>query len=74
MNNEPWFWISTLLARTDLVRMIGGFNCNISFCEDRDLYFGLSLETPFAYLNKPLAHSDRNATPPARAAALGKCG
>jgi glycosyltransferase involved in cell wall biosynthesis len=58
------FWISTLVARTDMIRRIGGFNPKISFCEDRDLYFRLSLDSPLAYVNAPLARIDRNATPP----------
>jgi len=58
------FWISTLLARTDMIRQIGGFNPSVSFCEDRDLYFRLSMITPLAHVDKPLVCCDRNSTPP----------
>lgn len=58
------FWTSSLLVRTDLIREIGGFNIDISFAEDRDLEFRLSLVTCIAYVNIPLILTDRNPTPP----------
>jgi glycosyltransferase involved in cell wall biosynthesis len=58
------YWMSTLLARADTLRKIGGFNQNISFIEDRDLQFRLSLVTSIAYVNKPLIRTDRTPTPP----------
>ena len=58
------YWMSTLLARADILNRIGGFNRNISFIEDRDLQFRLSLVTPIAYVNKPLIQTDRSPTPP----------
>jgi len=58
------YWISTLLARANTIREIGGFNRNISFIEDRDLEFRLSLVTSIAYVNKPLIRTDRTPTPP----------
>jgi glycosyltransferase involved in cell wall biosynthesis len=58
------FWISTLLARAEAVRQIGGFNPNISFVEDRDIHFRLSLTTGIAYVNKPLIRTDRTPSPP----------
>lgn len=58
------FWISTLLARTDLIRQIGGCDPSISFAEDRDLHFRLSLVTSIAYVNKQLIQSDRTPSSP----------
>jgi len=58
------FWVSSLLVRTDLVRQIGGFSTDISFVEDRDLHFRLSLVTSIAYVNKQLIRTDRNPSPP----------
>jgi glycosyltransferase involved in cell wall biosynthesis len=58
------FWMSSLLATADAVKQIGGFNPDISFVEDRDLHFRLSLVTSVAYVNKPLVRLDRNPTPP----------
>jgi glycosyltransferase involved in cell wall biosynthesis len=58
------FWISTLLARTELLRQIGGFDPKIFFCEDRDLYYRLSLNTLFAYVNIPLVLTDRTISSP----------
>lgn len=58
------FWMSSLLARADTIRQIGGFDPKISFVEDRDLQFRLSLVTSIAYVNKPLIRSDRTPTPP----------
>jgi len=57
-------WLSTLVARTDLVQQIGGFSPDISFVEDRDLHFRLSLVTSIAYVNKPLIRTDRTPSPP----------
>src|SRR5208283_3297783 len=57
------FWISALLARTDLIRRIGGFDPNVHFAEDRDFYFRLSLVTSFAFVNKPLVRTDRSSSP-----------
>jgi cellulose synthase/poly-beta-1,6-N-acetylglucosamine synthase-like glycosyltransferase len=61
------FWMSSLLVRADTVRKIGGFNTDISFVEDRDLHFRLSLVTSIAYVNKPLIRTDRTPTPPGMA-------
>lgn len=58
------FWMSSLLARADTIRQIGGFNPDIFFAEDRDLHFRLSLVTSIAYVNKPLIRTDRTPTPP----------
>jgi len=58
------FWISTLLVRTDTIRQIGGLSPDISFVEDRDLHFRLSLVTSIAYVNKELVVTDRNPSPP----------
>ena len=57
-------WLSTLLARAELVRQIGGFSPDISFVEDRDIHFRLSLVTSIAYVNKPLVRTDRTPSPP----------
>lgn len=58
------FWMSSLLVRAGTIRKIGGFNPDISFVEDRDLHFRLSLVTSIAYVNKPLIRTDRTPTPP----------
>lgn len=54
------FWVSTLLARADLVKQIGGFDPAVSYAEDRDFHFRLSLVTSVAYVNMPLARTDRS--------------
>ncbi len=58
------FWISSLLVRTDIIRQIGGFSPDISFVEDRDLHFRLSLVTSVAYVNRQLIRTDRTPSPP----------
>ena len=58
------FWVSSLLVRADIVRQVGGFSPDISFVEDRDLHFRLSLVTSIAYVNKQLIQTDRNPSPP----------
>jgi len=57
------FWVSTLLARTEVIRQIGGFDAEIPFAEDHDFFFRLSRVTPLVYVNKQLVRSDRSATP-----------
>lgn len=58
------FWVSSLLVRADVIRQIGGFNTEISFVEDRDIHFRLSLVTSVAYVNKTLIRTDRTPSPP----------
>jgi len=58
------FWTSSLLVRSDTIRQIGGFNPYISFAEDRDLHFRLSLVTLVAYVNKQLLRADRTPSAP----------
>jgi len=58
------FWISSLLVRADIARQIGGFSPDISFVEDRDFHFRLSLVTSVAYVNKQLIRTDRTPSPP----------
>lgn len=58
------FWISSLLVRADTIRQIGGLCPDISFVEDRDLHFRLSLVTSIAYVNKQLVRMDRSPSPP----------
>ncbi len=58
------FWISSLLVRTDIARQIGGLSPDISFVEDRDFHFRLSLVTSVAYVNRQLIRTDRTPSPP----------
>jgi glycosyltransferase involved in cell wall biosynthesis len=58
------FWVSSLLVRADIARQIGGFSQDISFVEDRDFHFRLSLVTSVAYVNKQLVRTDRSPSPP----------
>ena len=58
------FWLSTLLVRTDLARHIGAFDAEIQGPEDRDFYFRLALVTSLAFIDMPLARTDRSASPP----------
>ena len=58
------YWVSSLVARADTLRKIHGFNQAISFVEDRDIFFRLSLATSLAYVNKLLIRTDRTPSPP----------
>ena len=58
------FWVSSLLVHADTIRRIGDFNPKISFVEDRDIFFRLSLVTSIAYVNKLLIRTDRTPSPP----------
>ncbi len=52
-------WVQTLIARSDLVRKIGGFDPDLHFAEDYDFLFRLALETAYCYVNQPLAVIER---------------
>ncbi|HWH61579.1 MAG TPA: glycosyltransferase [Terriglobales bacterium] len=51
---------SSLLARTDLARKVGGLNRKLKFQMDTEFMFRLALETDFCYVNKPLVKFDRS--------------
>jgi glycosyltransferase involved in cell wall biosynthesis len=55
-------WVQTLIARTDLIRHIGGFDLELHFAEDHDFLFRLFLMTEQCYVNIPLAIIDRTGT------------
>ncbi len=57
------FFVSSLLVSADLVRCVGGFDPEVSFAEDRDFYFRLSLLTKLAYLDQQLVNADRTSSP-----------
>ncbi len=52
-------WLQTLLARTDLIRRMGGFDRDLHFAEDQDFLFRLALITNYCYVNIPLVSIDR---------------
>ena len=56
-------WVQTLIARTNLIRQIGGFDLELHFAEDHDFLFRLFLITEQCYVNTPLAIIDRTGTP-----------
>ncbi|MFZ0277474.1 MAG: glycosyltransferase family A protein [Candidatus Sulfotelmatobacter sp.] len=56
-------WVQTLIARTELIRQIGGFDPDLHFAEDYDFLFRLFLVTQRCYVNIPLAIIDRKGTP-----------
>ncbi len=58
------FWVSSLLVRAETIRKIGCFDTKLSFVEDRDILFRLSLVTSIAYVNKLLIQTDRTPSPP----------
>jgi glycosyltransferase involved in cell wall biosynthesis len=64
VNTREPFWVSTLLARTDLVKRVGCFDPGIGYAEDHDFLFRLSLATSFCYVNVPLSVIDRSKSPP----------
>jgi len=53
-------WVQTVIARRELIEMIGGFDSNVKFGEDHDFLFRLALLTPYCYANAPLVEIDRS--------------
>lgn len=52
-------WNPTLIARTEIVREIGGFDSALTLREDDDFIFRLAVVTQFCYVNRSLALFDR---------------
>jgi len=52
-------WTQTLMARTEVIRRIGGFDPKLRFGEDADIAYRLSLVTDFCFVNMVLVDIDR---------------
>jgi glycosyltransferase involved in cell wall biosynthesis len=52
--------ISSLMARTDVVRRVGGFDRSLGFYADSEFMFRLAMLTGFCYVNRPLVWFDRS--------------
>jgi glycosyltransferase involved in cell wall biosynthesis len=52
--------LSSLLARADLMRKIGGFDRNLLYSQDSEFMFRLAMKTNFCYVNRPLVLFDRS--------------
>ncbi len=59
-NPPHGIWSPTLIARTEIIRQIGGFDSNLTLCEDDDFIFRLGTVTQFCFVNRPLALFDRS--------------
>jgi hypothetical protein len=53
-------WLQTVLARTDLLRRIGGLDPHLRYSEDHDLLFRAALVTQFCYVSMPMVLIDRS--------------
>lgn len=52
--------LSSLLARTDVLKRTGGFNQSLMYSEDSEFMFRLAMLTGFCYVNRPLVWFDRS--------------
>ena len=52
--------LSTLLARTDMVKKTEGFDRNLLYSQDSEFMFRLAMLTGFCYVNRPLVWFDRS--------------
>lgn len=52
--------ISSLMARSDVVRKAGGFDPKLGFYADNEFMFRLAMLTGFCYVNRPLVLFDRS--------------
>jgi len=50
-----YVWTSTVVARTELLRKLGGFDTGLKIGEDYDLWLRASRLTPLARVHRPLA-------------------
>jgi glycosyltransferase involved in cell wall biosynthesis len=53
-------WTQTMIARTELVRRIGGLDPLLRYSEDHDFLFRMGLETKFCYVGMPMVLIDRS--------------
>jgi glycosyltransferase involved in cell wall biosynthesis len=60
-NPPTGVWNPTMLIWSDILKQLGGFDLNLSLCEDDELIFRLGTVTKFCYVNLPLASFDRKA-------------
>ena len=51
-------WLQNLIARTELVRRVGGFDTAFRYGDDDDFAFWLGRETKFCYVNMPMVVID----------------
>jgi glycosyltransferase involved in cell wall biosynthesis len=67
--SNPWrfivgsghtIFVQSLLARTEIIKAVGGFDENLFLGEDQDFTFRLSLLTGFCYVNMQLVEVDRS--------------
>jgi len=65
LHHQP-VWCQTVIARTELVRKIGGFDPAMSFAEDCDFVFRMALVTKFCYVGMPMVLIDRIISPTRR--------
>jgi glycosyltransferase involved in cell wall biosynthesis len=52
--------LSSLLARADVMRKVGGFDPKLLYSQDSEFMFRLALLTSFCYVNRPLVWFDRS--------------
>jgi glycosyltransferase involved in cell wall biosynthesis len=52
--------LSSLLARKDLMRELGGFDSRLLYTQDSEFMFRLAMRTRFCYVNRPLVLFDRS--------------
>ncbi len=52
--------LSSLLARSDVVRRTGGFDPKLLYSQDSEFMFRLALRTGFCFVNRPLVRFDRS--------------
>jgi glycosyltransferase involved in cell wall biosynthesis len=52
--------LSSLLARTDVVRRTGGFDPKLLYSQDSEFMFRLAMLTGFCFVNRPLVWFDRS--------------
>jgi hypothetical protein len=52
--------LSSLLARTDVVRRAGGFDPHLLYSQDSEFMFRLAMLTSFCYVKQPLVWFDRS--------------
>lgn len=52
--------LSSLLARSDMIRRTGGYDPKLLYSQDSEFMFRLAMHTGFCYVNRPLVWFDRS--------------
>lgn len=58
--DENFIFTPTVIVRRDILDNVGGFDCSLRICEDRDLWLRIAAQYPIGFLDMPLTIRHRH--------------